>query len=171
MFAQVQDFVVSRPVESDTVSVLQTLQEKKIQTMLLTLRSFNLAQITSEHLLSVNMNFAQHAIHDQEIIISETAGYTNGILYTGPQVQKGNLLLTFFEQIKYVPYHVLFVDDVRYHVESVAQCLEEANISITCIRYGATDERSQGFDPAVADEQLLALMGKEKYKEVFSEIL
>jgi len=170
-FAQVQDYASYKPVEQDTAFVLKSLQEKQIKTMVLTMRSFNFAPITFKHLLSVNMDFSKDPVWDQGIIFGGMAGFTKGILYAGPEVQKGELLVSFFEKIKYKPKHVLFIDDAAYHVESVSKCLVNENIPNVCIRYGATDERSQKFDPAVADKKLLSVIGKEKYKEIFEEIL
>ena len=66
---------------------------------------------------------------------------------------------------------MVFVDDSKGNVEDVYETLSSKDIPVTCLRYGATDEREATFDPARSEKELIKIIGLGRYKEIFKELL
>ncbi len=170
-FAQIEEFVEFKTVESETLDVINKLQNKNIKTMALTKRLFSMKQSTSKQLSSVNITFLQNAIHDKEIEFDSMAGFADGILYSGLNDSKGEWLITFLEKIDYLPANVLFVDDAKHHIDEMHKTLNVKGIPTTCIHYGATDLRMSQFNPARADKDLLEAIGRAHFDSVLKELI
>ena len=172
-FTQMQDVLTFKTVESETITVLDQLKTKNIKAMAVTARWIALAQSTFRHLESLKISFHNNVLHDEEMSLGEISGFSKGILFTGDENEKlkGEFLISFFEKIGYTPEHVVFVDDSMKQVEHVYKTLQEKNIACHCIRYGATDSRMNQFDPARAQNELLQVVGAQRYKSIFEEVL
>lgn len=170
-FTQIQEHVSFKVIEPDTVSVIEQLKTKNIKAMALTARWIGLASATCENLESMNISFQESSLLNGEMPLGEISGLSHGILFTGDEIPKGQFILSFFEKIGYTPKHVVFIDDSKKYIEDVHAALKEKDIACHCIRYGATDQRVAQFDSARAEKQLLDVIGEQRYKSIFGEIL
>lgn len=168
---QMLGFVDFKVIEPETSGVVKKLQERGISSMALTARMSSMADITCSSLQSVGIRFFDPAVFDQKIEFSPTASYEKGIFYTGPEMRKGDSLVSFFEKTGYTPEKVVFIDDSKHHAEDVYKILHAKNISVTCLRYGATDAREAAFDPARSEKELIGAIGREQYDSIFRELL
>ena len=102
-------------IEPETASVITKLREKNILSMALTARMLTMSSCTDRSLLGVNINFFEPAICGDTIQFSSTAGYTNGVLYAGPDFNnKGECLTLFLDKINYslhlkISYHQMLL--------------------------------------------------------------
>ncbi|MFC1841716.1 DUF2608 domain-containing protein [Candidatus Dependentiae bacterium] len=171
IFAKIKDFISFKTVEPEALDVIKKLESDNIKTMALTKRMFSTKQSTIEQLLSVNIEFSKKTIHDKEIKFDDMIGFSEGILYSGLGDNKGECLISFLEKISYTPENIVFVDDGKHHVENVYSNVTAKNIPITCIRYGAADQRVANFNPAKADTELLNIIGNDRYNLIMKELL
>lgn len=168
---QIEELVFFKPVEPDTLNVLEALNKKSINTLGLTRRILSDANITVKQLLSVGIDFSQNSLYEKEEVFTDTFGFSKGILYAGLDEEKGSGVIKFLEKIDHKPKNILFVDDARHHVEEVYQSLNDYGIPNICIRYAGADDRLEKFDPARADRDLIASIGKERFDLLFKELL
>ena len=171
ILAQIIDLVDFKVIEPETSGVIKKLREKSVLSMALTARMCSMSDNPDRELLRAEIDFFKAAVHDGEIRFNSTSSYKKGVLYTGPELRKGECLILFFEKIGYIPEKVVFVDDSKGNVEDVHKTLHSKDIPVTCLRYGATDAREAKFDPAVSEKELCDYIGKERYNEVFKELL
>jgi len=171
LYDVVRKLVNFKAVETNTSEVIKKVQAGCHKSMALTARAFYMGDGTHENLVSAGMEFAQSTIHGEPVKFTETAGFLNGILFSGLKMKKGECITKFLDMINYTPERVLFVDDARHYIENIYDTFSGKNIPITCVRYGATDEREAAFDPARSDRELIQMIGHERFKEIFEEIL
>lgn len=171
ILAQILEFVDFKVIEPETSSVIKKLREKNIFSMALTARMHSMADSTKRALSNVGIDFFDLRFYPNKIQFNPTAAYEKGILYTGPKLCKGESLVLFLEKIDYTPKKIVFVDDSKHHVEDVYKTLSSKNIPVTCLRYGATDDREAKFNPAVSEKELQSIIGIKQYNEIFKELL
>lgn len=170
-FVTVQGFVNMKPVEENTVSVVQRLHGLGIKTLGLTARGFMVARETDRQLKAVGISLDKNTLYDEEIVFAEHDGFLKGVLFVKPFTDKGEKLFTFFERIKYQPKKVLFVDDMSHFLGEVSTVLAAKKIPFTGIRYGATDSRMVSFNGAKADEELRTLFHGTEYQALMDSFL
>jgi len=170
IFEQVEDLVSFKPVEAETIDVLNSLREKGIDNIGLTARMFSLSVPTEKHLTSVGIDFSGSSLHNEDIIFDDMCAFSNGVLYSGLRREKGAALIRFLEKIEHKPGSILFVDDTKHHVEEVHESLNSYGIPTTCIRYGRADSRAAMFEPARADKELIKIVGQERFDLLFKEL-
>ena len=61
--------------------------------------------------------------------------FKNGILFSGVGYEKGEAQKAFYEKMKIVPKHVIFIDDHDKNLHSVEKNLESINVPVTSIHY------------------------------------
>lgn len=170
-FAEIENLVSFKTIEPETLEVVKTLNQQNIPNMVLTKRMFSTKRSVVKQLRSTGLEFSQNTIHDKEIKFTELRGFAEGILYSGLGDDKGECLLSLFEKINYTAEKILFIDDERHHVEEFYKTLNAKGIDTTCIRYDGADERVAKFNPAKADQELLAVISQERFNNIFKELL
>jgi hypothetical protein len=170
IFLQIHDLISFRTIEPDTISVLDELDKKNISNMALTKRVFWLNTPTIKQLSSVGIDFSKNPLHEKEIIFDDTFGFDKGVLYSGLYEEKGDALIKLLEKIDHKSDNILFVDDSDNHAREVYETLNSYGIPTTCIRYGAADHRSVTFDPAQAEQELLKVIGQERFDQILKEL-
>lgn len=181
--AQVTSKILSKsdfkPVEPCTLQVLKDLQMRGIKCIALTYQKTGqngeipcMQEWRAQKLLSVGIDFGQ-SFRDQEFIFdafTEPDGgcppmFYNGILMTALK-PKGPILSAFLDRIKYVPSKVIFFDDTKVQVESVAQAMALRNIPFHGYWYqGAKTTKPQALNRDIVQLQLNHL---KQYNDVLS---
>lgn len=85
--------------------------------------------------------------------------YYEGIFFADSET-KGEYLTKLLEVLSstsQLPRKIVFIDDKRQQVESVAVTLKEWDIDHECYWYCATDEKANRFNPAISNIQLYHL--------------
>lgn len=139
-------------VEASTPAWVAGLQARGIRVMGLTARTDSSATTTDRQLASVGIRLARTA-YPRNLRSPGNWMYRRGVLYVGPEGDKGELLLQFLRQIGWTPRRLLFVDDGLANVQSVDRALSRTRIQHIEVRYGAADAWVRQFDPALAERQ------------------
>ncbi len=168
-FEYIKDIVAFKTVEATTHELITQLCHKNITIMALTFRSFTIRHNTIKQLDFVDIDFSQNTIHETEILFDTHFGFSDGILYSGFQENKGACLVTLLKQINYYPKHVVFIDDGKHHIDEMYEALNTHKIPATCIHYTATAKRAEKFCMDDANSDLLNSLGKERFNSFFKE--
>jgi hypothetical protein len=151
-----------KPVENITSQFVKELQDKGYVVCGFTSRERNLwydmphygvDALTVEQLHSVDINFSDEGLKNAYPFLSMDPEYFGGIFFANIE-PKGKFLLHLFAHAPNFPEKVIFIDDKRSQVESVANALAELGIQHECYLYSAVDEKEKAFDPLVANIQL-----------------
>lgn len=171
LWTKLSDFYNYKLVEEKTSAVVKQLQEKKIKTMGLTARGFDIAAATTKHLASVDISFHPSPIHNQEVSLDKFVGFSKGTLFSWVVGGKGASLLKFFERIKFEPEKILFIDDDPRYLDEVQRALGAKNIPFKGIRYGGADLQHERFNPARAEEEIRTFFAGTENMALVEEIL
>lgn len=106
--------------------------------------------LTALQLSLVGIHFTDHPSFSY---LYDDPEYYQGVFFVDLDL-KGDYVTKLFKNQKQLPERVVFVDDKKKHVESVAEALTDLNIPHACYWYVATDKRSRVFDPKIANIQL-----------------
>jgi FMN phosphatase YigB (HAD superfamily) len=111
--------------------------------------------LTANQLESVGINFSNTFIDEAYpySCLTDDPEYFNGIFFADVE-SKGEYLLKLFKNAPQLPEKVIFIDDKKSQVESVAAALNQLGIIYECYWYSATDKKAGRFDPLVANIQL-----------------
>lgn len=158
LYADLQQTLRVKPVEAETVQLIEELRENGITVIGLTARSFPLVNCTREQLRSIGVTFSH-----RELVFIPTAfaddlvspaQFTNGIMFCGLN-DKGcalkALLKVFTQQTvlsdeTQTPYDsLIFIDDKKSSLLSVQEAAQELGIPFIGLRYGYLDEKVQAF--------------------------
>lgn len=149
------------PIEECTVAIIHRLQAAGVRVMCLTTRSFFMAVCAEQQLARIGLRFALPEVDSmEEIIIGATcypALYLGGILFCGANT-KSSMLKLFFDQIRYQPGKIIFMDDKHKNIMCLENAFTDSGIEYIGLRYGACDERVKAFNPAHADILLTEFM-------------
>lgn len=145
------------PIEKDTVSVINTLQEKGVTVIALTARSLELTQRTIEQLHHLGIHFTKTDPYECPLTHGHGHGkaglYIDGIIFSGEH-SKGEMIVSWFKQIKYRPKKIIFIDDKLKNLQSVEKALHNRDYPFIGIRYGHEDDQVHNFTlESVADEE------------------
>lgn len=150
-------------IDPKFVTIIHSLQERKIKTIALTrMRSGSLEAISSledwriEHLKKHDIDFSLAFPQHPEVIVKknlEAHGgnfplFKQGVLCTNKEA-KGPVLMAFLECIQWVPSKVVLVDNNTAYLKSVEKSLEEAGIHFIGFHYTAVENL-----PCVINEDL-----------------
>ena len=89
-------------------------------------------------------------------------GFYRGILCAN-RIAKGKVLGAFLDKITWKPERVIFFDDDKKYVDSVAQEMQKRSISFYGYVYHAASRLSQAIDPEIAQFQLEYLKKHEEW--------
>ena len=147
-----------RPIEPDTAAVIGRLQARGIETMALTARSYDLADVTFKQLAAVGIDFSAHAPHrgPLEVPNETTPGarpsrLIRGVIFVDEGNDKGKVLVSMLTRMGAMPKHVVYVDDKEHHVVDVGRALAARGIALDGFRYGAADPHVETFKRAMAE--------------------
>jgi hypothetical protein len=158
LWMMIQKVMSVKTVEPQTASVLRIVQAKAGATMGLTARPIALVEATQKQLDSVGIDLAQRTIvpYDVPLVNNVEGLFTEGILFLGPNGNKGVALKDFLGQLNLLRRFkkIVFVDDRESHVKRVEAAFKDSGIRNINFRYSYLDQKVASFDPATADRQL-----------------
>lgn len=155
LYSTIQQSIWMEPVQKSAPQLVAFLQSIGIATMVLSSRSHPIIERTIEQLERAGMNFVHTAPSKETLTIDmgDRAFYRNGVLFS-ERIDKGKLLITFFEMINYKPEKVIFINDKMKHLKKVEAALQEANIPFVGIRYSRLDEKNASYDLKQHEDRL-----------------
>jgi hypothetical protein len=161
IYDETQHFVRTSPVEPRIVSIIKTMQDIGIPVIGLTARAYSIRHQTLNQLADIGVDFSLNSI-----IPDDKLSCQGGIIFCNGG-NKGDYLTSVFSKLRYIPHHVVMLDDKRKHLESVKTALgaletelkEVANYSklklhFSGFRYGYLDKVGQQFSMEDANKQL-----------------
>ena len=160
LFCYVHDHIEVFPVEEQTVHVLHTLKERDIPTICLTGRPSRMIDRTLEQLKNAGceLNSPERFTKPISFIIKQQVELSQGVICGGIH-DKGDVLSMLVDTLSYrLPETVIFIDDKKSCVESIAKTCSDRSAAYTGLRYGFLDDKSSKFDPKKAEEQLSELL-------------
>ncbi len=153
------------PAEAETVSVIQTLQQKNIPVMGLTTRGLSLTESTTQQLSSIGVDFSVTSVTPYNILFSlakEPAKIHNGVMFCGSN-SKGDALKALLQTTAFTPKKIVFVDDKERHLKAVKQAAVDLGIEFVGIRYAQLDEKVKQY---VLDDESKALVAPPACKTI-----
>ncbi len=153
-WAAVQVLTKMRLIEQEAPEVIASLQEQGLPMMILTTRGENVLRATRLQLLSSALDIAKSPVCQGNFYLKEfpTVGFFDGILFAAGR-NKGDVLLSFLHQIGFVPKRIVFVDDKKSSLTSVAR-VEAEGIEFLGLRYNRADPFVRSFDSLLAGIEL-----------------
>jgi len=155
------------PIEKETVSVINTLQEKGVTVIALTARSLDLTQRTIEQLHRMGIYFTKTDPHECPLVHGHGHGkpglYIDGIIFSGEH-SKGEMIISWFKQIKYRPKKIIFIDDKLKNLQSVEKALHNRDYPFIGIRYGHEDGNVDRFTLESTAAEEAAFFAKHSFK-------
>lgn len=157
------------PIEEKTVECVTQLQEQNIPVFALTSRGkhhwYDMPvddgeRLTILHLQQAGIDLNQsHPLTKDPLFTHQS--YGQGVFFTYPLEDKGELIEELFALTDYRPSQIIFVDDKIDYARSVDRALQKLGIPSLCFHYRYI-ERHDPFDPMIAHIQLehLLLSGK-----------
>ncbi len=147
-YFEMQENIDAKLIQKELLHVLQILNNLKIPTLGLTVRSQCLADRTIEQLTSIDVRLGDCS----EYLYSSLKGgsflcYKSGVIFTEGR-DKGDALKFFLKIMGDIfggPKKIVFVDDQKKHLESVEKACNELKIDFTGIRYARLDEKVKNF--------------------------
>lgn len=155
IWTKLQDITHIKTVETETIKVLTELSNKNIKTMGLTARPAKIIDLTTKQLNTINISLNSNPICANEIWLSNSSCYINGILYVGSFGHKGKALIQFLDKIKYNTKEILFIDDSFHHCKDIKEVLNKKNIMCTCIHYTAAKEKFASISPEQIHKEMV----------------
>lgn len=165
-------------IEPIIVDIINTLQSRSVTVIALTTTNtgscFTIPSLPIwrfNKLKKVGIDFSKAGISNMEFPelpakSSEESGeypiFYNGILFTSDS-SKGAILTAFFEHTKLKPSHVIFFDDKRSNLESVAEAMHNLGIPFEGYQYLGGLHMPGELDKEAARYQLHHLVDNEKW--------
>lgn len=155
IWTKLQNITHINTVETETINVLRELSNKNIKTMGLTARPAKIIELTTKQLNTIKISLNLNPIYDNEIWLSNSSCYIDGVLYAGSFKHKGKALIRFLDKIKYNTKEILFIDDSFHHCKDVKEELNKKNIVCTCIHYTAAKEKFASISPEQIHKEMV----------------
>ncbi len=140
-------------VEPGAEKIVQSLQEKGVCVMGLTVQGFALAKRTSQQLITNGFDLTKNALSkdDQHVLVKGNSMlYRNGVIFT-TGTNKGEALTAMLDKLGYTPKRIVFVDDKASNLVDVEKAANKLKIEFIGLRYGFSDPHKAAFRPEVAD--------------------
>ncbi len=154
-WAGIQGVTEMRLVESHSLPLISRLQHQGYTLMGLSTRGFEVSAQTLNHLDALGV-FLKSAFpyKNEHVFMNEDKGvlYKNGILFTSG-THKGSALFTFLEHAKFLPSHIVFINDKGDQLQEVAQVCSDKKVSFVGLRYGYLDGKVEAYNHSVAIKQ------------------
>lgn len=149
------------PVEQETATVVRALQETESPILGLTARGMRLSERTVVQLNQIDIQFALNSVHPWEIFWPrnklekrrEHILYEQGILFASGQ-SKGTALTNLLNKIDKRPREIVFIDDSKREVKSVAKACDRLGIHFIGLHYTHLNPWRDAFNPDLAETQL-----------------
>lgn len=109
--------------------------------------------LTVQQLHSINIDFNQGRLERTFPRLSLDSEYFKGIFFTNLE-NKGEYILHLFENNPHLPEKIIFIDDKKSQVKSVASALDKLGILYECYVYTCNEKKQQLFNPLIANIQL-----------------
>ena len=154
-----------KAVEEKTSQFVKELQAKGHAVYCLTARERNrwydmpmegVDSLTIHQLQSVGIHLDVETLNGLYPHMTQTPEYYQGVFFADIE-QKGEYLLKLLKESAQLPGKIVFIDDKKNQVESVAAALEQLGINYECYWYTPTDKKAAQFDPLIANIQLYYL--------------
>lgn len=142
-------------VEPGTEAIITSLQERGFMMMGMTTQGLALATRTHQQLVQNGFHIIRTTpMKGDCYLMVEDHGvlYRNGILFTSG-TPKGPALFALFDQMKFTPKRLVFVNDKKSHLRDVEQEAEKRGVEFVGLRYAYADQHKALFSPDVAEYQ------------------
>jgi uncharacterized protein DUF2608 len=161
-----------KAVDEKTVVIIQQLQEQGIPVFAFTSRGRHewyasqipdIDLLTENVLKSIGFDFRNTRIPQALVALSDLfpSYYHDGIVYSGNEIEKGELLATILKETGYQPSSVVFVDDKEDSLKISENAVEQLNIPFKGFVYEKTLQDHTDFDPVISTIQLEWLFFKD----------
>ena len=190
VWRQIQKYTEVVAVEEGTKSFIDNIRRQGLTVSALTARtpSQEVMESTHRHLTSLQIQLSGGAISKGDFTIgresigsTEDAAYNNLILFSGPTADKGKVFISFLKKMKMSPKRIVYVDDLKEHVESVRQAVMSLEIPYSGFHYVPHKSGSKTISSSIADDKdltevelkarLLAQLKDEKHSSIIWEII
>lgn len=143
-----------KPLETNFVPALISLQNRGVVIMGLTHRQPSVADSTIRQVFSLGFDFLKTAPSKETFcIVSKTPTlYLQGILFVGDYNKKNDIFEPFLSMINRMPKKIIFMDDKRKNVEELER-LENNGIEYIGVHYTAIDYAAPVYVREVAEFQ------------------
>jgi hypothetical protein len=167
MRAQVTLFTLSHmhATESDIPTLIKSMQQQGIQTMVLSARGTNMRNLTQRELKNNHLSFASNAPAPRQGFAGNYCpgsmpsheacrkgvrkiSYLNGIMLIAGQ-NKGQMLMDFLSKNTHDINHIkaiIFVDDQAKNTKAVAKSFAHSHLFVITDRYGFDDQWVKAFN-------------------------
>jgi Protein of unknown function (DUF2608) len=142
-------------VESGTDKIIQSLQEKGVCVMGLTIQGLALATRTSQHLQANGIDLKQNALSKQDQLFpvhGHSMIYRNGILFTSGS-SKGEAISALLDKMDVHPKRIVLIDDKATNLADVEQMAKKRQVEFVGLRYSYSDAKKAAFRPEVTEVQ------------------
>ncbi len=156
IWEKIQYFTQVQPVEENSHKFIRDLSQKNISFVGLTGRDFKIFDCTVEQLKSIDIHFSDSPLWDQDVALKAPnfCAYKDGVIFSGPKNNKGDVLLRFFSHFSYQPERIIFIDDQHHFVANVQGVMEQHSIPFLGMRYAGVDSKVKQFNPDIANLQM-----------------
>lgn len=142
-------------VNSKIPGIISDLQKKGVKVMAHTTREIGSygdidrqEDLVIEQLKNLGIDFSK-AFDEEEIVIDnvkEKKGETyplfkKGVLFSGRAYEKGEAQKAFHEKIKWIPKHMVFIDDWDKNLHSIENSMNPMGVLVTSIHYTEVEHR------------------------------
>lgn len=135
-----------RPLENDSLSLLNHLAQMGYRSMGLTSRSLDLISPTHRQLEEIDLSFFDPI--GQELILDK-GQYSKGIIFCNA-CNKGKMVSRFLHQTHF-PKQIIAIDDRLEHLQDIQQALSDLSIPFIGLRHAYCDQIMSEFkgDPSI----------------------
>lgn len=175
----IHQYTKVKPIENNTVEVINYAQAKTPYVYVLTARSGSTYTMSSNELSSLGlsfdkMNHVDFKIPQLQLHETDEAVYKNGLILAG-LTGKGRTLKEFIKKsgidIKNLS-KVIFIDDKKHNVDDVARAADELGVNFLGLRYAAADHDVKNFSSEIANKQLSFLQRcKRLISDTFAKVV
>ena len=124
-------------IEPETVRILENIKKSADITIGLTARSLPIIQATLHRLDAAKISFKESSFSGSCSLQQGASAYQDGVLFCGP-INKGKVLLEWFELLNYWPAEIIIVDDKIKNLHAIEQAFVAAHkpdITLTLLHY------------------------------------
>lgn len=183
LYSIVRQQSICVPVDEKVIQIIENLQAKNVKTIALTaiktgrngiiektedwrfdqLKVVGIDFSTSFHLdeplmLLPQKTYLEYSLHN----VNSSVFAKKGIVFTG-EYSKGDVLRSFLAAIEWWPERIIFIDDNKSLLESVANMCKDLGIQFMGLHYIGAEEVSKPIDENVAKFQVDYLFDHKKW--------
>lgn len=144
LYSQIPGVGFLKPIEPETIPLLQSIEETHTNFIVLTARSIIKQTFNQlKKLPPKPFTFTPFQLCTSELTLSlkkRPAYYKQGILFCCYN-NKGEALATFLDALNLKPTKIIFIDDKENNIQNVAKAMESRNIPFVGLRYAYLDKK------------------------------